>query len=113
MEKYSLTEIATAQLRLSKEAAAGRSSATLLGGHDHALRQTVIAIVEGQVMQIHNGPLEATLLVLNGSVEVATDDEGIELSSGDLLVLPGGPHSITARADATALLTVSKGEYPD
>ncbi len=113
MEKYSLTHIATAQLQISRDAAAGRSSATLIGGHDHALRQTVIAIVGGQVMQIHNGPVEATLLVLNGSVDVATDDERIELSSGDLLVLPGGPHAITARSDTTALLTVSKGDYPD
>ena len=113
MEKFALADVGSAQLRISKDAAAGRSSATLLGGHDHALRQTVIAIVEGQVMQIHNSPIEATLLLLTGSVDIVTDDEGIELAPGDLVVLPGGPHTITARFDTTALLTVSKGDYPD
>jgi len=113
VEKYALTDVGTAQLRICQDAPSGRSSATLLGGHDHALRQTVIALLGGQVMGIHNSPVEATLLLLTGSADVTTADEGFEVFPGDLLVLPAAPHTITARDDVTALLTVSKGDYAD
>ena len=113
MEKYDLSDVAIAQLQIAKDAPAGRSSATVLGGHASSLRQTVIALVEGQVMEIENGPHEATLLVLSGSFDITTVDEGAEASSGDLVILPTVPHTITARDDTTALLTVAKGDYPD
>ncbi len=113
MQKFSVTEVAAAQLQLSRGAHAGRSSSTLLGGHDHSLRHTVVALLGGQVMDIENGPHEATLLVLTGSVEVSTAEDRIEVFAEQLVGLPEAPHTIVAREDMTALLTVSKGEYPN
>lgn len=113
METYPLASIAASQLAIATGASTGRSSATLFGGHESALRQTVIALAEGRTMEIHNSPESATLMVISGTLTIASSEAEVDVSSGDLLVVPSEPHTITARQDATALLTVSKGEYPD
>ena len=48
MNKSSLTALAREQLELAKAAPSGRASKTVYGGHEHTLRQTVIALAEGQ-----------------------------------------------------------------
>jgi hypothetical protein len=47
MEKLSLTALAREQLKLARCASSGRSSHTVYGGHEHVLRQTVIALASG------------------------------------------------------------------
>ena len=50
MQKSSLTALAREQLKLAHGSASGRSSSTVYGGHEHRLRQTVIALTAGQML---------------------------------------------------------------
>lgn len=47
MEKFSLTALAREQLGRARTAKSGRSATTVFGGHEHTLRQTVVALTEG------------------------------------------------------------------
>jgi len=89
-------------------AGAARAAQTVVGGHEKALRQTVIALAEGAALAEHTSPGEATLYVLRGRVTLAAGADSWEGREGDLLVLPDAPHSLTARADSAVLLTVVK-----
>ena len=53
MEKSSLTALAREQLRMAKQAPSGRSADTVYGGHEHVLRQTVIALTAGRELSEH------------------------------------------------------------
>jgi hypothetical protein len=48
MQATSLTALAEEQLTAARTASSGRSAQTIVGGHDRALRQTLIALAEGQ-----------------------------------------------------------------
>ena len=65
-EKSSLTALARQQLELARQTPTGRSAHTVFGGHEHVLRQTLIALVAGQGLNEHESPGEATLHVLQG-----------------------------------------------
>lgn len=108
MQKFSLAALAREQLELAKAASSGRASHTVFGGHEHTLRQTVIALVEGQQLDEHANPGEATVHVLRGRVRMSTRDTGWEGSAGDLLIVPDAPHTLAALEDAAVLLTVAK-----
>jgi hypothetical protein len=62
VEKSSLTALAREQLKLAKQAASGRSADTVYGGHEHVLRQTLIAMVADRGLGEHENPGEATVL---------------------------------------------------
>jgi hypothetical protein len=49
MEKFSLTATARRQLEEARRVSSGRSATTVYGGHEHTLRQTVIALSAGAV----------------------------------------------------------------
>jgi quercetin dioxygenase-like cupin family protein len=89
-------------------AGGARAAQTVVGGHEKALRQTVIALVDGAALAEHTSSGEATLYVLRGRVTLAAGADSWEGREGDLLVLPDSPHSLTARADSAVLLTVVK-----
>lgn len=108
MQKSSLTAVARQQLNAAKLAASGRSSTTVYGGHEHVLRQTVIALASGQVLAEHENPGEATVHVLAGRVVLGTGDASWEGSPGDLLIVPPARHTLQAIEDAVVLLTVAK-----
>ena len=108
MEKSSLTALAREQLKLAKRAASGRSADTVYGGHEHVLRQTVIALVTGRELSEHENPGEATVHVLLGRVRLNGDGHGWEGSPGDLLIVPTSRHSLQALEDSVVLLTVAK-----
>lgn len=108
MQKSSLTALARQQLVLAHAASSGRSSSTVYGGHEHQLRQTVIALVGGQMLNEHVNPGEATVHVLHGRVRLAAGDTVWDGRSGDLLIVPDGLHSLEAVVDAAVLLTVAK-----
>ena len=108
MEALSLTELARVHLLLAHDAPAGRSASTVYGGHQHALRQTLIALVSGRRLDEHENPGEATVQVIRGTVELAAGDTAVRGSAGDLIEVPDRRHSLAALEDSVVLLTVSK-----
>ena len=115
MEKFSLDAIAREQAKRAAAAPSGRSAETVYGGHEHALRQTVLALTAGSSLDEHNSPGEATIQVLRGRVRLTAGEVAWEGRTGDLLVVPDARHALHAVQDAVVLLTVSKtaqGRYP-
>jgi quercetin dioxygenase-like cupin family protein len=108
MEKSSLTALARQQLELAQNASSGRSSHTVYGGHEHVLRQTLIALAAGQKLDEHENPGEATVHVLHGRVRLGAGVTSWEGSPGDLLIVPDARHTLEALEPAVVLLTVAK-----
>jgi quercetin dioxygenase-like cupin family protein len=108
MEKFSLTALAREQLDRARTAQSGRSASTVYGGHEHTLRQTVIALLEDRMLDEHENPGEATVHVLTGRVRLAADKATWEGRAGDLLIVPAAAHSLHALEDSAILLTVAK-----
>jgi quercetin dioxygenase-like cupin family protein len=108
MQKSSLTALAREQLELARTASSGRSASTVYGGHEHQLRQTVIALAAGRSLDEHENPGEATVHVLHGRVRLGAGETSWEGSPGDLLVVPDRRHTLAALEDSAVLLTVAK-----
>lgn len=89
-------------------ASSGRDADTVYGGHEHVLRQTVVAMTAGRSMTEHENPGEATVQVLRGRVRISTADASWEGAPGDLIVVPQARHSLEALEDSAVLLTVAK-----
>jgi len=113
MEKSSLTALAREQLKIARLASSGRSAKTVYGGHEHVLRQTLIALASGHRLDEHDNPGEATVHVLHGRVRLSSGDVDWEGSPGDLLIVPAARHALDALEDSAVLLTVAKHGYPD
>ncbi|MYR23250.1 cupin domain-containing protein [Streptomyces sp. SID6137] len=108
MQKLSLDAKAREHLERAVASSTGRSAETLYGGHEHALRQTLIALRAGTTLSEHENPGEATVLVLRGRVRLRSGAESWEGMAGDLLLVPPARHSLEALEDAATLLTVVK-----
>lgn len=108
MEKSSLTALARSQLTLAEQASSGRSAHTIFGGHEHVLRQTLIALTAGTSLADHENPGEATVHVLHGRIKLANAETSWDGSPGDLLIVPDARHSLTAIEASVVLLTVAK-----
>jgi len=111
MQKLSLDALARELLGRAVEGEKpgdNRVSRTVVGGHEKALRQTVIALAKDAALAEHVSPGEATIIVLRGRVTLTAGTESWEGREGDLLILPDAPHSLTALADSAVLLTVAK-----
>jgi quercetin dioxygenase-like cupin family protein len=112
MEKISLTALARQHLETARSASSGRSAHTVYGGHEHSLRQTLMALTAGNSLDDHESPGEATLDVLHGRVRVTNSTSGWDGTPGDLIVLPRERHGLRAVEDSVVLLTVSKPVGP-
>lgn len=108
MVKSSLSALARQQLVIAKSASSGRSAATVVGGHEKVMRQTVIALAAGHKLGEHENPGEATIHVLNGRIRLNSANDSWEGSPGDLLIVPDHRHDLEAMQDAVVLLTVAK-----
>lgn len=111
-QKRSLTALAREQLEAARRTPNGRSSQTVFGGHEHTLRQTVIALVEGQALHEHDSPGEATVHVLSGRVQVTAGQLVWDGAAGDLIIIPNERHALLALADAAVLLTAVNTRTP-
>jgi quercetin dioxygenase-like cupin family protein len=113
MQPISLTTLADQQLNAARQAASGRSAHTIHGGHEHALRQTLLALAAGRSLDEHDSPGEATLQVLVGHVRLATATQTWKGTAGDYLVIPAEQHSLTALDDSAVILTVALHDQAD
>jgi quercetin dioxygenase-like cupin family protein len=108
----SLIALGRHHLEHALSASSGRSSETLFGGHEHVLRQTLIALRAGEGLSEHENPGEATLEVLVGRVLLKSGETQWNGSVGDLMIVPNARHSLDAVEDSVILLTVAKTSHP-
>lgn len=108
MQKLSLDAKVREHMQRAAEAASGRSAETVYGGHEHVLRQTLVALEAGQSLSEHENPGEATLLVLRGRVRLRSAEAAWDGMTGDMIVVPPVRHSLEALERSAVLLTVAK-----
>ena len=107
MDATSLSRLGEEQLDRARAASSGRAAVTVHGGHEHDLRQTLIALADGRSLGEHEAPGEATLQVMVGRVRLTAGEETWEGSAGDHVVIPPHRHDLAALTDAVVLLTVA------
>ncbi|MYU53887.1 MULTISPECIES: cupin domain-containing protein [Streptomyces] len=108
MQTLSLDAQAREHLERAAAASSGRSAATVYGGSEHTLRQTILALTAGSELAEHDNPGDATLLVLRGHVRLTSGESAWEGRTGDLIAIPPARHSLHAIEDAAVLLTIAK-----
>jgi quercetin dioxygenase-like cupin family protein len=108
VQKESLTALTRHHLEAAREAPSGRSAHTIYGGHEHVLRQTLIALRAGSNLDEHENPGEATVQILHGRVTLVAGDNEWNGSPGDLMFVPDSRHALNAAEDSVILLTVAK-----
>jgi quercetin dioxygenase-like cupin family protein len=110
METISLTSLASDKLAEAGRSHSGRAAHTIHGGHNHELRQTVVALLAGRDLAEHDSPGEVTLQVLQGHVRLTAGDDAWDGKSGDYVAIPPERHALHAVEDSVVMLTVLKSQ---
>ena len=108
MESISLTSLAAEKLSEAQKSHSGRAAHTIHGGHEHELRQTVLALLAGHDLAEHDSPGEATLQVLQGYVRLTAGSDAWDGRAGDYVAIPRERHALHAVEDSVVMLTVLK-----
>jgi len=108
LQKQSLDALGRKHLKQARASSARRSSETVFGGHEHVLRQTLMALIAGTIMGEHESPGEATIHVLSGRILVTAGVDSWEGRNGDIIIIPPLRHDLQAIVDSVVLLTVAK-----
>lgn len=95
-------------LERARGSSAGRASHMVVGGPQTEMTQTLIALAYRSRLDDHENPGEATILVLEGEVELGTDEESWTVRKGEILEIPDARHHLSAKTDAIVLLTSVK-----
>lgn len=67
-----------------------------------------LVLPKGKGMPMHSVPGDITMQCMEGTIEVVADGDAKPLAAGQLMYVAGGvPHSLTALADATVLVTIA------
>ena len=103
--KTSLDAAAREQLDAARRTEAQRAATTVVGGHERAMRQTLVALVAGAALAEHENPGEASLFVIRGRVRLDAGSDSWEARTGDLIEIPPNRHTLVALEDSAVLLT--------
>ena len=108
MQRVCIEALAKQQIKLAG-CQTGRQVAaeTVVGGHERALRQTVVGITAGNELGQRANSGEATAYVVSGRVRMTAGDASWTVRSGDLLKIPETPWNLVALEDSALLLTVA------
>ncbi|WP_129839940.1 cupin [Streptomyces sp. RFCAC02] len=99
-----ITELADEHLALARDADHGRSAHLFL--RDGPLRQSVIALTAGSVLEEHDAPPASSIQILRGRVRlVASDGVAADLEAGHIMQVPHSRHTLTAVHESVVLMT--------
>jgi hypothetical protein len=107
MQKLSLDALAREEVQTARQASSGRSARTVFGGHEHVLRQTVIALLVGRALGDH-GFRRSHRAGAAWQSSSAEGNDAWDGRQGDLLLVPAAVHGLEATEDPVLLLTVAK-----
>lgn len=110
MNPVKIDDLLATLMETAQEASSGRAARMIAGGRATMMTQTVLALTAGTRLDDHENPGEATIYVIDGTVEVGTagDDRTLIGSAGDLIIVPDFRHHLVATMDSFILLTAVK-----
>ncbi len=108
MNPVLVDEIRTELKAKAQEAAAGRAARKIAGGPDTTMTQTLVAMRSGSELSAHENPGEATVLVLEGSIDVGFGGQNLSGSAGMLMIVPDERHNVVATTDSVFLISAVK-----
>lgn len=92
-------------LERARGATARRAAATVFGGRNAVMRQTMLVLLADTELPEHDSPLEATLQVLTGRIRLVAGARWWDLAAREHLTIPPERHSVVALEDSSFLLT--------
>ncbi|MEU4229701.1 hypothetical protein AB0F17_35845 [Nonomuraea sp. NPDC026600] len=72
------------------------------------MRQTVMALRQGEHIHEHEHPGEVTVQVLHGHVRLVAGPDSWDALPGDLLIMPEHRHRVEAVQDSAFLFTTAR-----
>jgi quercetin dioxygenase-like cupin family protein len=70
---------------------------------------TMFAFDEGEGLSEHSAPFDATVQVIDGTLELTIDSEKYLVNKGDMIIMPANvPHALHAQTKVKMILTMIK-----